>query len=210
MIDPVADIGMADGDIARRSRNSCPMATPGPITAPGPSRVPSPISAPRADHHAGRQLHILAQARLGRYRLALRPARLGMRRIEQRGDGGESLARPRRLPAGSCRPARAGACRPLAKRNRHQTDAGARRRQRPRARCAAPEKNVRCCGPGAGQVGQIVQISTPRIGAGRHGDARFFANLRQSERPTIFEKAGIGHARSARYFLGCAAPAAAR
>ena len=47
--------------------------------------------------------------------------------------------------------------------------------------------------PGAGQVGQIEQLQAA-IGAGGNGDARFFANLRQGERPVILEKTGIGHA----------------
>src|SRR5262245_34339156 len=69
--------------------------------------------------------------------------------------------------------------------------------------------------PGAGEIGKVENLA-PAVHARKDGDAGLFANLRQRERPKIFEKTGISHngsrygarggirAARDRYFLGAA------
>ena len=177
---PVAHIGMADGHIGAdlaiaadrdaaadhgvgAKRVPSPISAPGPMTTPGAKTTPSPIVAE------------------GSNRLLLRPERQNLRDKTCR--CGESLLN--RGIQQTCR-WRVRALVALGE-AADQADAGAgsgvfsdvgRRNRTPDARA------------GPGQAGQIVE---PRSGIGTGGKQSPFANLRERERPTIVEEAGIGH-----------------
>ena len=180
---------MADGHTARRSRNSCRWRRP--ARSPRRDRCgchrrfphPAPITTPGANSTS------CAQARLGRNRLGLQSSAAG--NVPDR-----TSPRWRRKPAHratSSRTMPAGASGRLpasVKWRRHQTGAGARGRE------------SFAQGHGAGKECQMLGAAPARSArsctAYRHRRRReqrcpLFANLRQGERPKIFEKAGIGH-----------------
>ena len=185
---PIADIGMADGDIAA----DLAIAADGdagtdhgigadaaavadlrarPITTPGPSitSLPSFAAADRSP--------------------CLRPDRLRCVGIEQRGDGGKGMGDRSDRQAASCRQARHGArLFPAPGKSRHGCAAKASAISRP------PAKNVRCAGPAPSRLARSAIIAAPSAPAGTR-NARLRANLGQAERPAIVVKARIGHGR---------------